>query len=166
MPVQMLNSILCLLDDTAMTSRLELIATRMSPVCLRGCGSLRVTSSRSGKATMQFFQMHTCRSRMITPYKVYQRRITDNDDEIEFVAICEPSGKDREYPKIILPHLTFTHPNTVKLGKYCPIFSCKHAFGFSLEHSPQNCPEICAWLQSYLHGRFSNFFSLPSPSCV
>lgn len=68
---------------------------------------------------------------MITPYKVYQRRITDNDDEIDFVAICEPSGNDRmvagKYPKIIHPHLTFTHPNTVKLGKYCPIFSCKHA---------------------------------------
>lgn len=76
-----------------------------------------------------FFQVHTCRSCMITPYKVYQRCITDNDDEIDFEAICEPSGNDRmvaaKYPKIILPHLTFTQeesgPNTVKLGKYCPI---------------------------------------------
>jgi len=32
---------------------------------------------------------------MITPYEVYQRRITDNDDEIDFEAICEPSGNDR-----------------------------------------------------------------------
>jgi hypothetical protein len=107
--------------------------------------------------------MHTCRSRMITPYKVYQRRITDNDDEFELVAICEPSGNDRKYPEIILPHLSFAHPNTVKLGKYCPIFSCKHAFGFSLEHFPPNCPEICAWPQSYLHERFSNFSAFPLP---
>jgi hypothetical protein len=48
---------------------------------------------------------------MITPYKVYQRRITDNDDEIDSEAICEPSGNGRmvagKYPKIILLHLTF-----------------------------------------------------------
>jgi hypothetical protein len=41
------------------------------------------------------FLMHTCRSRMITPFKVNQRRITDNDDEIDFEAIDEPSGNDR-----------------------------------------------------------------------
>jgi hypothetical protein len=39
----------------AMTSSLKVIATRTSRVCLRRCGSLRVTSSSSGKATMQFF---------------------------------------------------------------------------------------------------------------
>jgi hypothetical protein len=70
MPVHMLYSILCLrwlylnvyrsrrLVLFAMTSRprLKVIATRTSRVCLRRCGSLRVTSSRSGKATMQFFK--------------------------------------------------------------------------------------------------------------
>lgn len=55
-PCKCCTVFLCLLDDTAMTSRLELIATRVSRVCLRGRGSLRVTSPRSGKATMQFFK--------------------------------------------------------------------------------------------------------------
>ena len=72
---------------------------------------------------------------MITPYKVYQRRITDSNDEIDFEAICSVNRRlmtawlQVSNPKITLLHLTLTQeesgPNMVKLGKQRRVFSLK-----------------------------------------
>jgi hypothetical protein len=109
---------------------------------------------------------------MITPYRVYQHRITDNDDEIDFVAICEPSANDRmvagKYPKIILVDPGGKRPEYGETRKILSHVFLNMLFSVSafLERFPQNRPETCAWLQSHPHGRFSNFSSLPSPSSV
>lgn len=114
---------------------------------------------------------------MITPYKDYQRRITDSDDEIDLEAICEPSGNDRmvagKSPKVIFPHVTLTQeesgPNTVipyfpvtRLAVAClsdawaflsSIFhkiASRHALGFNIIFIDVSAA----------------FLSLPSPSCV
>lgn len=151
----MLYSILCLhsqidtcLDDSfsAMAPRLEVIAIRTSQaLSFMQQPPSHLIKEREGYNAIFFKCIHAVA--VITPYKVYQPRITDNDDEIDFVAICEPSANDRmvagKYPKIILLHSTLTQeessPNTVKPGKYCPKFSCEHAlqtFRPFLEHFP------------------------------
>jgi hypothetical protein len=88
-------------------------------------------------------KMYACRYRMmITPYKVNQRRISENDAEINFEAICEPSGNDNmaarkappKYPQITLSHLALAQeescPNTGKSGNHGGVlFPCNKSRG-------------------------------------
>ncbi len=87
-------------------------------------------------------KMYACRDRMITPYKVNQRHITENDAEINFEAIFEPSGNDNmaarkaapKYPRITFSHSALAQeescPNTGKSGNHgAVLFPCNKSRG-------------------------------------
>jgi hypothetical protein len=124
------------LDDSfsAMTPRLEVIATRTSQaLSFMKQPPSHLIKEREGYNAIFFKCIHAVA--VITPYK--------DDDEIDFVAICEPSANDRmaagKYPKTILPHLTLTQeesgPNTVKLSQVF-LRTCSSDLSAFLEHFP------------------------------
>ena len=112
---------------------------------------------------------------MITPFKVYQRRITDNDDEIDFEAICEPSGNDRvvagKYPNLTPEE---SDPNMVRLeSPYFPVtrlaVACSSdvpAFLSDILHKISLRVRYALGFNLISMGAPGRFFSLPPPSCV
>lgn len=94
----MLYSIFCLCRfysqiDTGLDDSFSVMTTRLDDIAARTCQALsfmqrppsHLIKEREGYNSIFSKCIHAVA--VITPYKVYQPRITDNDDEIDFVAI-------------------------------------------------------------------------------